>query len=91
MTIDIHKPELAALIQQGMESGTFVDVEDLLIEALKNGSLAKPATSPAHRKTGADLIKAMQAMPHNEIDFEPLRPHQPVRDVTPCHPQKARI
>ncbi|ADW69323.1 hypothetical protein [Granulicella tundricola] len=35
MTIEIHQPELEALIQQRMASGHFQDVEDVLIQALK--------------------------------------------------------
>ena len=34
----------------------------------------------SHR-TGADLIQAMQASPHKEVDIEPTRPHLPVRDI----------
>ena len=33
MTIEIHKPELEALIRQRMESGEFQNVDDLLIQA----------------------------------------------------------
>ncbi|MDQ2711241.1 MAG: hypothetical protein M3Y24_03215 [Acidobacteriota bacterium] len=36
MTIEIHQPELEALIQQRMESGAFRNVEDVLIQALKS-------------------------------------------------------
>ncbi len=36
MTIEIRKPELEALIRQGMESGEFQNVDDLLIQALNS-------------------------------------------------------
>jgi len=36
MTIEIHQPELEALIQQRMASGAFHDVEEVLIYALKS-------------------------------------------------------
>ena len=36
MDIDIHHPELEALIQQRMASGAFHDVEDALLNALKS-------------------------------------------------------
>jgi len=36
MTIEIHQPELEALIQQRIDSGAFRNVEDVLIHALKS-------------------------------------------------------
>jgi hypothetical protein len=36
MTIEIHKPELEALIRRRMESGEFQNVDDLLIHALNS-------------------------------------------------------
>jgi hypothetical protein len=38
MTIEIRKPELEVLIRQGMESGEFQNVDDLLIQALNSRS-----------------------------------------------------
>ncbi len=35
MNIEIHQPELEALIQQRMATGRFRDVEDVLFQALK--------------------------------------------------------
>lgn len=35
MTIEIHRPELEALIMQRMKSGGFHDVETVLMQALK--------------------------------------------------------
>jgi len=32
MTIEIHKPELEALIQERMKSGAFQSVEDVLMQ-----------------------------------------------------------
>jgi hypothetical protein len=36
MTIEIHKPELEALIRERMKSGGFENVEDALMQALKS-------------------------------------------------------
>ena len=36
MTIEIHQPELEALIQQRMATGRFQNVEDVLLSALKS-------------------------------------------------------
>lgn len=83
MTIEIHRPELEALIMERMKIGGFHNVEDALMQALKTSPLteAKPAEAPGTR-TGADLIAAMQASPYREIDIEPARYRMPVRDVT---------
>ena len=35
MTIEIHQPELEALIQHRMETGRFATVEDVLLQALQ--------------------------------------------------------
>ncbi len=77
MTIEIHRPELEALIIERMKSGAFEDIEDVLMHALKSAPL--PAKDAA---TGADLVAAMQASPYREIDIQPPRAPLPVRDVT---------
>lgn len=79
MTIEIHKPELEALIRERMKSGGFQSVEDVLIEALKS-SLPKEEEEVS-AKTGADLVAVMQASPYKEIDLEPRRDRMPVRDT----------
>jgi hypothetical protein len=80
MTIEIHQPELEALIQTRLDTGVFESVEDLLIQALKSSPLPTQAQE-APRLTGADLIAAMQSSPYKEIDLEPSRPHMTVRDI----------
>lgn len=77
MTIEIHKPELEALIIERLKSGGFETIEDVLMQALQSSSL------PAKEKgsTGTDLIAAMQASPYREIDLQPDRTSLPVRDV----------
>jgi hypothetical protein len=47
MTIEIHKPELEALIRARMESGRFNDIEDVLLHALVSPSPGDPGiTAP---------------------------------------------
>ena len=78
MTIEIHKPELEALIMERLRSGAFESVEDVLLQALQSAqTLSKNET-----RTGADLVAAMQASPYKDIDLEPARESMPVRDVT---------
>jgi hypothetical protein len=81
MTIEIHKPELEALIMERMKTGEFQSVEDALIQALEMSPAAKPAAA-TQSHTGTDLIAAMQSSPYREIEIEPARHRMPVRDVT---------
>ena len=82
MTIEIQRPELEALILQRMQSGGFRNVEDVLMQALTTAPVVAEKTPD--RRTGADLIAALQASPHRELDIEPARFRSPIlaRDVT---------
>jgi hypothetical protein len=62
MTIEIHRPELEALILERMKSGAFQNVEDVLMQALKSAPPpAEGAGGPEERAhTGAELVAAMQ-------------------------------
>lgn len=82
VNIEIHQPELEALIQQRLASGSFEDVEQVLLHALKSSAMPNVPVMRTATGTGLDLLAAMQAMPHrDEIDIEPPRPYMPVRDV----------
>ena len=85
MTIEIHRPELEALILERMRRGAFQNVEDALMQALASSPpLAEEGTASPSReelRTGADLIAAMQASPYREIPIEPARYRLPIRDV----------
>jgi hypothetical protein len=50
MTIEIHQPELEALIQQRLALGGFHDVEEVLLHALRSAPL--PSASPTIAPTG---------------------------------------
>jgi hypothetical protein len=82
MTIEIHRPELEALIQERMKSGIFQSVEDVLLLALKSAPPATELAPEASMHTGAHLVAAMQASPCREIDLEPTGARLPVRGVT---------
>ena len=85
MTIEIHKPELEALILQRMESGGFHNVEDVLMHALEaSPAVAEDREKSRDRRTGGDLIAALQASPYRDVDIEPprFRLSMPARDVT---------
>ena len=83
MTIEIHKPELEALILERMKSGGFDNIEDALMEALTSAPMPEEGSAPSREapRTGADLIDAIQASPYREIPIEPARYRLPVRDV----------
>ena len=73
MTIEITRPEVEALIQQQLQSGDFATLEDVILEAL--------LALVSDKRTGAELVEAMQASPFREVEIEPKRERSPVRDV----------
>ncbi len=77
MTIEIHKPELEALILERLRSGAFESIEDVLMQALQGS----PIPSKKEPRTRADLIAAMQASPCKDIELEPRKVFLPVRDI----------
>ncbi len=83
MTIEIHRPELEALILQRMKSGGFHNVEDALLQALKTSPpVEEPSVTSQDKRTGADLIAALQTSPYRELDIEPPKVRlTTVRDV----------
>ncbi len=82
MTIEIHRPELEALIMQRMRSGGFHNIEDALMQALETSPVPETRPATAKKRTGADLIAAIQRSPYRELEIEPERYRMPVRDVT---------
>jgi hypothetical protein len=81
MTIEIHKPELEALIMERMKIGGFHNVEDVLLQALETSPVTGVNPAAGRDRTGADLIAAMQSSPYRDIEIEPARYRMPVRDV----------
>ena len=80
MTIEIHQPELEALIHERMQSGVFKNIEDLLLQTLRASPKPVPISTTPSGRTGADLIAALQTCPYPDFDFEPERYPMPVRD-----------
>jgi hypothetical protein len=85
MTIEIHRPELEALIRERMKIGGFQNPEDALLQALQSAPLTAAQETGLSDEmastTGADLVVAMQASPYKDISLEPTRDRMPVRDV----------
>jgi len=88
MNIEIQKPDLAERVIATIRSGRYQNTDELLEKALDAlASREAPATGQpkdTDRRTGADLIAALQASPHRELDIEPPRilEAMPARDVT---------
>jgi hypothetical protein len=57
MSVEIHQPEIEALIQQRMASGAFQDVEEVLLQALKSAPLPPMRTPKPFGKT---LVEAFE-------------------------------
>jgi Arc/MetJ-type ribon-helix-helix transcriptional regulator len=55
MNIEIHKPELERRVLEGIQSGRFQDVDELLTKALD--ALSEKEAARPH--SGADLIAAI--------------------------------
>ena len=85
MSLEIHKPELVQRVNAHIQTGRFLDADELLEKALdaldEKASVAAPNTS-RDKRTGADLIAALQASPYRELDIEPPKVRLTVvRDV----------
>ena len=69
MTIEIMKPETAALIQWHLQSGQFHDIDELLTRAL--GALQEPAAPPVmEAKNLVELFEPVRGLfADGELDF----------------------
>jgi len=77
MNIEIQKPELERRVREGIQSGRFQDVDELLTKALD--ALYEKESADAH--SGAALVEAMQTSPYKDIDIQAKRDRLPVRDA----------
>ena len=82
MTIEIHRPELEAPLRERMKAGAFQNVEDVIMPALETAPLPETRPATTRKRTGADLIAAIQRSPCRELEIEPERYRMPVRDIT---------
>ncbi len=71
MTIEIHEPELEALIEQRMASGRFQNVEDVLLSALKSAPIEDVALpKDQSNMTLAEVFaKAREILDGEELDM----------------------
>lgn len=72
MTIQITKPEVEAMIRMRMQSGGYVDVEDVILQALQS---SPPSTSATIRPIGdgkrtlRDVFESVRGLA-DDVDFE---------------------
>jgi len=78
MSVEIHQPEIEALIQQRMASGAFQDVEAVLLHALKSAPIPQAAPPKAGKKQSLVEVCAMVRGLTEDIDFS--------RDPSPGRP-----
>ncbi|HEY7305616.1 MAG TPA: hypothetical protein VH601_15935 [Bryobacteraceae bacterium] len=70
MTIEIHKPELEALIHERMKDGGFTDVEDVLIQALTFSPFSKQAAPNKPRKKNLAQFLLESPLPGSGLKIE---------------------
>ena len=70
--IEIHQPEVEALIRHRLTAGGFDSIEEVLLQALQDAPLpSKASTSKPTIPTGLDIVAAFQHSPHKDIDIFP--------------------
>jgi hypothetical protein len=71
MTIQITRPEVEELIKQRLESGTFKDAEDVILQALQSSPPPQPLTRPAAEAKNLDELFApvRGLFEDGELDF----------------------
>ncbi len=80
MTIEIHQPELEALIRDRMASGNFASIEEVLRDALETAPPPTPEAESSPFRSGAELVAALMRMPYKDVDLEPERFQMSVSD-----------
>ena len=82
MTIEIHRPELEALIMDRMKAGAFQNCRRGYDAGLGNCAAARLCGTTAWRPHGCRSDCRHAVFPYREIEIEPARYRLPVRDVT---------
>jgi len=84
MSVEIHQPEIEALIQQRMASGAFQDVEEVLLYALKSAPPTATSVRKQLRRQGTleeMFSKARGLLTDSEVDTLFLRDASPGRSI----------
>lgn len=73
MTIEIDRPDVEALHQPSRHRCGISDPQEVIFQALP--------TIEVPRRTGADLIAAIQASPYRDVELEVPRDVLPIRQA----------
>jgi hypothetical protein len=73
MTIEIHRPELEALLMERMKAGAFQNVEDVIMQALETAPLPElqPAASGSRRPIWEVIVDNMKRVPPEDLAAMP--------------------
>ena len=83
MMIEIHSPEVEAIIHQRMNAGGFRNAEEVVIQALKSFSVAKtPTAVPSRPESRKSLAQLFADSPFKGLDIDFEREPDYGRDVT---------
>jgi hypothetical protein len=82
MTIEIHRPEIEALIQQRLQSGAFLDVEEVLLHALTTSEPPSPVPGGMRNKSLVEVCAMVRGLLTDaEVDTLFRRDPSPDRPV----------
>jgi hypothetical protein len=68
MTIEITKPEAEALINERLQSGAFVDAEDVILQALRSSS-PEPSVAGGPGAPAKDIVELFAPLRGLHLDF----------------------
>ena len=65
MTIEIHRPELEALLMERMKAGAFQNVEDVITQALETAPIpeSQPPASQPRQSIARFIVESMKDVP----------------------------
>ena len=81
MTIEIHRPELEALIRERMKTGAFHNVEDVLMQALTSSQPPSAGNNGQRAKGRKSLAQLFAESPFKGLDIDFERDPDHGRDV----------
>jgi hypothetical protein len=79
--IQIHQPEVEALIQQSPHSGRIRQHQQVLLQALQDASLpVAPTSASPSGPSGLDIVAVFRRSPRKEVDIFPESYVLPISD-----------
>lgn len=72
MNIVITRPEVESMIQQRLQTGTFANPEDVVLDALRTSESDRPAAAYMPVKSGEEKARAFVQWAKSHRDTPPL-------------------